>query len=226
MTSVKLNEAPLSSAQETLHLLAGVPGAERAYHVHACLRLHGPLDAEALEAAVRHVVSRHPTLAGGDGLIRLDASSEEEAREAAAREVVRPRCEPGLGRALRELASAEGADQLAVSLAALGALLRRYTGHEDVVVGMPYDGRPPGAEDAVGCFGTSVPVHLRPAAESSFRELVAATAAAASAAKEHGVLPLPQIVEALHDDPERSRVPLYRVALVVEDERPPELPGL
>src|SRR5436853_7561013 len=90
MTSVKLNEAPLSSAQETLHLLAGVPGAERAYHVHACLRLHGPLDAEALEAAVRHVVSRHPTLAGGDGLIRLDGSSEKEAREAAAREVVRP----------------------------------------------------------------------------------------------------------------------------------------
>ncbi|HJQ73600.1 MAG TPA: amino acid adenylation domain-containing protein, partial [Gaiellaceae bacterium] len=44
--------------------------------------------------------------------------------------------------------------------------------------------------------------------------------------REHGVLPLPQIVEALHDDPERSRVPLFRVALVVEDERPPELPDL
>src|SRR5207302_1778586 len=160
MTSVKLNEAPLSSAQETLHLLAGVPGAERAYHVHACLRLHGPLDAEALEAAVRHVVSRHPTLAGGDGLIRLDGSSEEEAlardaeraaawwrehlagtpdltlpsdrprppRPSFRSEVVRVRCEPGLDRALRELARAEGADPLAVSLAALGALLRRYTG--------------------------------------------------------------------------------------------------
>ena len=35
MTSAKLEAAPLSSAQETLQLLAGVPGAERAYHVHA-----------------------------------------------------------------------------------------------------------------------------------------------------------------------------------------------
>src|SRR5213080_4710000 len=89
MTSVKLNEAPLSSAQEMLQLLAGVPGAERAYHVHACLRLRGPLDVEALEAALRHVASRHPTLAG-EGLARLDASSEKEARAAAARDVVRP----------------------------------------------------------------------------------------------------------------------------------------
>jgi amino acid adenylation domain-containing protein len=340
MTSVRLEEAaPLSSAQETLQLLAGVPGAERAYHVHACLRLHGPLDVEALETALRDVGSRHPTLAGGEELRRLEASSEGEVREAAAREVVRPfeldgplwratlwrlgdddhvflwcahqiacdrpsvpivlrelaeayagrqpevecsvtwadlvrreqealardaegaaawwkehlagtpdltlpsdrprpprpgfrsevarlRAEPRLGRALRELARAEGADPLAVSLAALGALLRRSTGHEDVVVGMPYDGRPPGAEDVVGCFGTSIPVRLHVAADSSFRELVAAAGATAAAATEHGMLPLPQIVEALHDDPERSRVPLFRIGLVVEDERPPELPGL
>jgi amino acid adenylation domain-containing protein len=331
VTSAKLEAAPLSSAQETLQLLAGVPGAERAYHVHACLRLRGPLDVEALEGALRRLAARHPTLGAGEGLARLDTSSAEEAREAAAHEVVRPfdlagplwrACLWRLGAddhlflwcahqiacdrhsvpiVLRELAEAYAggepeaersvtwadlvrreheapteeaeraaawwrehlagtpdltlpadrprprrpsfrsevvrlrcdlglrqafADPLAVSLTALGALLRRYTSHEDVVVGIPYDGRPPGAEDVVGCLGTSIPVRLRPAPESSFRELVAGAAAAAKAAREHAELPLPQIAEALHDDAERSRVPLFRVALVVEDERPPELPGL
>jgi amino acid adenylation domain-containing protein len=336
---------PLSSAQETLQVLVDVPDAAAAYHAHACLRLHGDLDADALDEALRDVVSRHAPLRSaivGDGAVEIPTPAEALVRHSGepgtslAEEVRQPfrldqgplwrahlwriseqehvllwcahtivcdhrsvsvvlaevadayaalRCgespsesEPPLswsdyvrsehdalaGAAADELAAywrerLAGAPDLAlpadrprpprprfrsatvrrsasrelrraaelpVALAAVGALLHRYTGVEELVVGVPYDGRPAGAERLVGSFGTRIPVRLGVDGDLPFEALVERAAAGAADAAEHGAFPLPRIADALRSDPERSRVPLFRIGVSVDKEPRLELPGL
>jgi len=95
---------PMSFAQQRLWFLAQMEGGNQAYNVPLALGLRGPLDAEALERALRRIVERHETLRSrfvpcgdsaevslaadaGDGWFQRDASSPEalaaQLREAA-----------------------------------------------------------------------------------------------------------------------------------------------
>uniref|UniRef100_UPI000565A365 condensation domain-containing protein n=1 Tax=unclassified Streptomyces TaxID=2593676 RepID=UPI000565A365 len=56
------DNAPVSFAQRRLWLLAELDGAGPAYNVPIAVRLAGPLDADALEAALNDVVERHAPL--------------------------------------------------------------------------------------------------------------------------------------------------------------------
>ncbi|MDU9403114.1 amino acid adenylation domain-containing protein [Pseudomonas sp. zfem004] len=53
---------PMSFAQQRLWFLAQMEGGNQAYNVPLALGLRGPLDADALEAALRRIVERHETL--------------------------------------------------------------------------------------------------------------------------------------------------------------------
>jgi amino acid adenylation domain-containing protein len=53
---------PLSSAQKRLWVLSQLDQASLAYHMPATLRLEGPLEAAALEAAFRALIGRHESL--------------------------------------------------------------------------------------------------------------------------------------------------------------------
>src|SRR5437870_4605944 len=107
MTSVKLNEAPLSSAQETLHLLAGVPGGEPGAERSVTWADLVRREQEALARDAERAAAWWREHLAGTPDLTLPSDRPRPPRPSFRSEVVRVRCEPGLGRALRELARAE-----------------------------------------------------------------------------------------------------------------------
>jgi amino acid adenylation domain-containing protein len=112
-----------------------------------------------------------------------------------------------LGPALQSLASAMGTDPATVALAGLFALLRRYTGQEDLVVGtglapLPGDGA------TLGPLGELVALRVAVGAGDSFRGVVERTAGAARRAGEHGAAAFLGATEALRPG---SALPLFQV---------------
>ena len=107
-------------------------------------------------------------------------------------------------------------------LAAFDVLLHRYSGQDDIVVGMPVDGRDrPELEDAIGVFVDTVVLRARPLRRALRSERrCAACARACSDAIAHQRLPFEKLVRALEPERMLGRHPLYQVMLTLVPESP------
>ncbi|HLL85372.1 MAG TPA: amino acid adenylation domain-containing protein, partial [Longimicrobium sp.] len=124
---------------------------------------------------------------------------------------------PDFGPKLEAFARSRGATPFMVLLAGLGALLHRYTGERELVVGSPSAGRDrAGLADAVGYFVNPVPLRLRPEPELSFDALVARTRETVLGALRHAALPFPVLVERLHPSRDPSRSPVFQVMFALQ----------
>jgi amino acid adenylation domain-containing protein len=128
------------------------------------------------------------------------------------------------------LARAAGATPFMVLLAAFQALLARWAGQEDVVVGTPVAGRRlPELEGLIGCFVNNLVLRTGLEGVPTFGELVARCRATVLAAHAHQDLPFERLVEALEPERQLAHAPLFQVMLAFLDE-PPEaslrLPGV
>ncbi|MBZ4417133.1 non-ribosomal peptide synthetase [Myxococcus sp. RHSTA-1-4] len=126
---------------------------------------------------------------------------------------------PELVSRLKVLARGERTVLQTVVLAAFQALLFRYTGQEDFVVGTPTAGRAPGFARTVGHFVNLVPLRARLRADLPFRELLAQARRTMSEALAHQHQPFPWLVERLSPRRDPSRAPLFQVSFV------PQQPG-
>lgn len=98
---------------------------------------------------------------------------------------------------LREFAEQERASLAVVLSAAAVALLHRYTGREDLVLGEVLFGRNTAETEAmIGCFVGALPLHTHVTDDMTMRQVVAATRATVVTAYEHKDLP----VDAMLDD--------------------------
>ncbi len=124
---------------------------------------------------------------------------------------------PATADGLRALARRNGATSFMVLLAAFRALLSRYTGAQDLVIGTPVTGREsPALRDLVGCLVNPVALRSSTAGDPSFRELLERERATALAAFQHRHLPFARVVEAANPGRSYGAHPLFQILFTYE----------
>ena len=128
-----------------------------------------------------------------------------------------------LTRGAKALAAAEGVDLSTLLLAAFQALLHRYAGRDDILVGCPVPGRPaPELREVVGYFVNSVVVRSSFAGAPGFRAALARVRQGVEDALAWQDYPFPLLVERLRPQRDPSVAPFFQVFFVLyqgEEER-------
>ncbi len=113
---------------------------------------------------------------------------------------------------IRRLATEAGATVYMVAVASVAALLHRWAGVDDVVLGTPAANRNQvEVEPLIGFFSNTLPLRIKLDGSRSFTELVRGVRAAALAAFDHQELPFEKIVEAVAPVRDPAYNPLFQV---------------
>lgn len=102
--------------------------------------------------------------------------------------------------------------------ASFAALLHRYTGQNDILVGTPISGRTQSeTEDLVGCFLNTLVMRAQFTDQVNFRSLLRQVRERARAAYAHPDVPFDQLVAELAPERDASRTPLFQVLFVLHN---------
>jgi amino acid adenylation domain-containing protein len=130
---------------------------------------------------------------------------------------------------VQELAKREGVTPFTVFLGAFFALLHRYTGQEDLVLGSPTGNRDHAeVEPLVGFFVNMLVLRADASGDPTFRDFVGRLRGLVQDAFSNGALPFEKLVDAVHPVRDPSRSPLFQIAYTFQNASgdPVELPGL
>ena len=136
---------------------------------------------------------------------------------------------PELTEAMKALTQKEGVTLFMTLFAGFSALLQRYTGQTDIVVGSPIANRTRSElESLIGFFVNSLALRTRPTPDTPFRTLVREVARTAHEAFAHQDVPFERLVEELQPERDLSRNPVFQVMFALQNAPSValELPGL
>lgn len=120
---------------------------------------------------------------------------------------------PVAGR-LEKLAAAARTTLFMALISGVGAVLHRYTGDDDLVIGVPVAGRDhPDSERLIGFFVNTLPLRLRLGGDPTFAELLARIRQACTDLYEHAELPLWHVLELLRPARSLGHSPLFQVTV-------------
>jgi amino acid adenylation domain-containing protein len=134
-----------------------------------------------------------------------------------------------LSHALRALSRRESATYFMVLLAAFKALLHRYTGLTDILVGTPIAGRNGvETEHLIGFFVNTLTLRTDLSGDPTFRELLGRVRKMALEAYVNQDVPFEKLIEELHVERRLSHNPLFQVMFAVQNAPTSQLvlPGL
>jgi amino acid adenylation domain-containing protein len=118
---------------------------------------------------------------------------------------------------LQELSRREKTTLFVTLMAVLKTLLLRYTGQEDLSVGMPVAGRTrPEIENLIGLFVNTLVVRTDISGNPTFLELLRRVKDGVRGALAHQNVPFEQLVEVLQPERDLGRSPLFQVMLALQ----------
>ena len=131
-----------------------------------------------------------------------------------------------LSAGLRELSRQEQVKLPVTLTAAIATLLHRYTGQEDLLLGLSVSQRSRAeVQRTMGCFLNTVVLRADLTGEPSVRELLRRTRAASRATASHEHVPFGMIVKAVQPERSMSHQPLVQVLLSFEPQPPTQPAG-
>lgn len=126
---------------------------------------------------------------------------------------------------LNALSQEEGVTLFMVLLASFKILLQRYSGQEDICVGIPIANRAQQeVNDLVGFFVNTLALRSNVNADVSFKEFLQKVKETTMEAYEHQDVPFEKVVEAVVKERDLSRSPLFQVMFVLQNT--PDVPQL
>ncbi len=184
------------------------------------------LAGETLAREVQHWRER---LAGAPAILALPLDRPRSPRRDPRSDHRLLRLERPLAEALRGIGRRRGATTFMTFLAGAQALLARYSGQDDVCVGVPIAGRNRAeTEGLIGFFVNTLVMRGSLAGDPSFDELLGRVKESALAAYAHQEVPFDKLVEELAGGRDLGVSPLFQVMFSLEDNpsRGLDLPGL
>jgi amino acid adenylation domain-containing protein len=119
---------------------------------------------------------------------------------------------------LVELSRQEGVTLFMTLLAAINILMNRYTGQEDIVIGTNIANRNRyELERIIGFFVNTLVLRTDLSSDPTFRTLLGRVRGVTLEAYAHQDLPFEKLVEELHPQRDLSQMPLFQVALVMQN---------
>ncbi|MDT0457032.1 amino acid adenylation domain-containing protein [Streptomyces sp. DSM 41527] len=122
--------------------------------------------------------------------------------------------------AVRELAARCGATPFMALLALFAALLHRWSGERDMVIGTPVANRAhPDLENLIGFFANTLAMRVQVEPGTTFEDLLAQVRQTTVEALARQDLPFERLVEQVRTQRSLTHNPLFQVAFVMEDGR-------
>ncbi|WP_338264420.1 non-ribosomal peptide synthase/polyketide synthase [Corallococcus caeni] len=166
------------------------------------------LQGEALQAQLAWW-KRH--LDGAPRALELPTDRPRPPVQAQAGKAVLVRVPAAVDAAVRELCHQQGVTSFMALLAGFQALMSRYSGQEDVVVGSPISGRNHReVEGLIGFFVNALPLRVKVSGAESFQALLGRVRETCLGAYAHQEVPFEQLVDALQTPRDLSRTPVFQ----------------
>ncbi len=102
-------------------------------------------------------------------------------------------------------------------MAAFSALLYRYTGQEDFIIGYPIDLRKNAEEKSLGLFINNLPMRFSCDSKTSYSDLLTQVSQARRSSKAHQACPFEEIARVMGSEVVHLRQPLFNVSFELEN---------
>jgi surfactin family lipopeptide synthetase A len=179
------------------------------------------LRGEVLDAHLEYWTSN---LAGAPDELELPTDRPRSTRQSLEGDALHTTLSDGLSDRLRRFARANDITLFATMLAGFTALLHRYSGQSDVVVGTEVaDRRTAEIEQMIGMVANTLPLRVRVDPDDDFAALARRVQTVAVEALQWQSAPLRRIVEAAGVRPDQARNPLFQAMFSFHDAAVPDL---